>query len=56
MLTDTCPMPWGKHKGKRMIDVPAAYLLWLHTEGKANGDVAAYIDDNMDVLLKETNQ
>jgi len=32
MLSDTSPMPFGKHKGTNMANVPAAYLLWL---GKA---------------------
>lgn len=28
-LTDNSPMPWGKHKGTAMANVPAHYLLWL---------------------------
>jgi hypothetical protein len=26
-------MPWGKHKGRRLLDVPSAYLVWLVEEG-----------------------
>ena len=52
-LTDDCPMPWGKHKGKRMEDVPAKYLVWLWENDKCNGVVKDYIDDNWDALQLE---
>ncbi|MEO5915582.1 MAG: DUF3820 family protein [Luteolibacter sp.] len=53
-LTDNDPMPFGKHKGKRMEDVPANYLLWLHSEGCSNPDVAAYIEESMAALTLES--
>lgn len=31
--TDLDLMPFGKHKGEPMQDVPAHYLRWLWTEG-----------------------
>jgi uncharacterized protein (DUF3820 family) len=31
--TDLDRMPFGKHKGEPMQDVPAHYLRWLWTEG-----------------------
>ncbi len=31
-LTDDSPMPFGKHRGEKMADVPASYLLWLGAE------------------------
>lgn len=55
-LTDTSIMPFGKHKGKRLIDVPAQYLYWLHTECQRNrysNDLHDYIEDNMDAILQE---
>ena len=27
-MTDDSVMPWGKHKGEKLANVPAAYLLW----------------------------
>lgn len=27
--TDATIMPWGKHKGMKLGEVPADYLLWL---------------------------
>lgn len=56
-LDDTDPMPFGKHKGEPMSDVPASYLHWLWTNGlkqKAKTDpVANYIERNLDALKKE---
>ena len=50
-------MPWGKHIGKRLIDVPAKYLLKIR-EDIVNLDkgLLDYIEDNMDVLLKELSE
>ena len=53
-LTDDSPMPWGKHKGVKMANVPAKYLLWLHNDGGLqNGNVKNYILEYLDVLLAE---
>lgn len=49
-MDDNSLMPFGKHKGEKMIDVPAAYLLWLYENGKCYGEVRAYIEDNMQVI------
>lgn len=32
-MNDDDEMPFGKHKGKRMADVPSDYLLWLWDNG-----------------------
>jgi uncharacterized protein (DUF3820 family) len=60
VLQDTDKMPWGKHAGTPMQDVPASYLHWLWTNErdpmsrKAKVDpVAAYIERNMAVLQQE---
>lgn len=52
-LTDNSPMPFGKHKGTAMANVPANYLMWLYNENKCNKKVRDYIDDNLDVLTNE---
>lgn len=52
-LTDTSPMPFGKHKGAPMQDVPASYLHWLWNNGLAEdkrSPVAAYIRENLEAL------
>lgn len=49
-LTDESTMPWGKHKGKKMEEVPADYLLFCYNENKACIRVRKYVEENMDVL------
>jgi uncharacterized protein (DUF3820 family) len=63
MLTDYDPMPFGKHEGKKMIDVPAQYLIWLGsalaTQGKLppkSYQVYEYIEENYEVLQKELEE
>lgn len=53
ILKDTDKMPFGIHKDKRMIDVPAKYLLWLYENDKCNKDVRDYVIYNLDVLKKQ---
>ena len=55
-LEDTDPMPFGKHKGIPMQDVPASYLHYLWQNGmKANltDRVALYIRKSLDALKSE---
>jgi uncharacterized protein (DUF3820 family) len=53
-LTDNSPMPFGKFRGKAMIEVPAHYLLWLYNKGCDHPAVKKYIQENLDALNKET--
>lgn len=50
-------MPFGKHKGIPMQDVPAGYLHWLWNYGMSQktrtSDVADYIQRNITALAKE---
>jgi len=55
VLTDESEMPWGKHKGEEMINVPASYLLWLYDNEKCSGSVLDYIKDNLEALRKEVS-
>ena len=55
-LTDLDKMPWGKHKGVPMQDVPASYLHYLWTTGKEHDKqcpVADYIRRNLAALQQE---
>lgn len=55
-FTDKTPMPFGKHKGIALCNVPAEYLLWLldGTESAlADGLLKDYIIENKEQLLKE---
>ncbi|WP_281167194.1 putative quorum-sensing-regulated virulence factor [Proteiniphilum acetatigenes] len=46
-------MPWGKHKGEKMGNVPAEYLMWLYDNDKCDKAVKDYIEDNLDVIQVE---
>ena len=50
---DQTPMPSGFHKDKKLIDVPAEYLIWCFENNKCNASLRAYIEDNMNVLRDE---
>ncbi len=57
-LTDNDPMPFGKHEGEAMLNVPASYLLWLSKQDWVEEKyplVWAYIEDNYDILQLEVN-
>lgn len=57
ILTDNSPMPFGKHRGKAMVDVPAVYLLWLYNNPSfEDGPVKKYILNNLDVINKEASK
>ena len=46
-------MTFGKHKGEKMANIPADYLLWLFDNNKCFGDLLTYIRANEDNLRKE---
>jgi uncharacterized protein (DUF3820 family) len=52
-MTDQDEMPFGKHKGEKMENVPASYLLWLRDNGLSHPGVKNYVEENLTVLLTE---
>lgn len=55
-LQDTDLMPFGKHQGEPMSDVPASYLHWLWQNGlktDKQSNVADYIRRNLSALRQE---
>jgi len=36
-------MPFGRHKGKPLVDVPTAYLRWLAVEATMEADLRAAV-------------
>lgn len=61
-MKDEDLMPFGKHKGTAMANVPADYLLWLydqpepnynHWSGERSRNVRKYVEANLDGLRKE---
>ena len=33
------PMPFGKYKGKALIDLPEDYVVWFYNKGLPNGEL-----------------
>jgi hypothetical protein len=54
-MTDYTRMTDGIHKGTRMKDVPAAYLLHLSKDA-ANVGLTKYVADNHEVLKLEARR
>jgi uncharacterized protein (DUF3820 family) len=55
-LTDMSLMPFGKHKGEKMSEVPVKYLHWLYTNTEKkpfNTGVFTYIKKNKKALEME---
>jgi len=52
-LSDDDPMPFGKHKGKKMKEVPASYLDWLSDQWKVDTLVRRYIKKNWKAIEAE---
>lgn len=55
-LKDDDLMPSGKHKDKKMINVPATYLIYIYDNDMCNERVKEYIKNNLEVLQKEAKQ
>lgn len=49
-MDDNSIMPFGKHKGKILKDVPDEYLLYIYEEDIAKGDLKEYIIDNLNAI------
>lgn len=54
-LTDNDPCPIGKHKGERMIDVPASWLNWFLENGSP-GNIMDYCIENKEAIALELKQ
>lgn len=55
-FTDTSLMPFGKYKNKRLIDVPAVYLLWLYNNNCNHEGLMKYITENLESLNLEVSK
>lgn len=50
---DNTPMPFGMHKGTKLANVPADYLLYLWANGLSDPLLKAYIKENYAILKDE---
>lgn len=56
-MKDSDLMPFGKHKGEKLGDVPASYLLWLGDQPdvkQRHPELYAYIESGRVHLEKES--
>lgn len=56
MIDDSYTMPFGKHVGKPLKDVPASYLLWFFEQSWSEHqwpELYVYVRDREDELLEE---
>lgn len=55
-LTDDSLMTFGQHRDKKLIRVPAEYLLDLYDNKKAPAGLRVYIKDNLLALKAEASR
>lgn len=51
VIHDKSIMPFGVHSGKKMIEVPDDYLIWIYKNKKATKDILDYVEDTFDETL-----
>ena len=59
IYTDQTKMPFGKHKGMKLIDVPASYLEWLYYNvdlRTKDYKLFRYIEDNWEEIQLEIGE
>lgn len=54
-FTDNSIMPFGLHRGKKLIDVPAEYLIFMSSNSGWNklSSLGRYVTANIDVLKSQ---
>jgi uncharacterized protein (DUF3820 family) len=55
-MDDNSIMPFGKHKGEKLANVPPGYLLYLYDAGYLRGELKKYAEDNIAVLKFQKEQ
>ncbi len=46
------PMPFGKYKGRVLIDLPENYLLWLRREGLPQGRLGTLLALALEIKIE----
>lgn len=55
-LTDKSLMPFGKHKGEALANVPASYLIYIYENFSLPENLKKYIRDNLEGLRQDVKR
>lgn len=55
-MTDNSIITFGIHKGAKLANVPASYLIFLYNQNKCSDGLREYIEDNLELLRKESGK
>lgn len=60
-MKDTDRMSFGKHKGKMLGEIPAAYMLWLYEEMKEKRNpfarqITEYLESNLEYYKQQLDE
>ncbi len=45
-------MPFGKYQGRRLIDIPEEYLLWLRKKGFPSGELGNLLELTLEIKIE----
>ncbi len=45
------PMPFGKYKGRALIDLPEYYVVWFHSEGFPTGELGRLLSQLYEIKV-----
>ncbi len=44
-------MPFGRYKGRALIDLPEPYVVWFHGQGLPSGELGRLLEQLYDIKL-----
>lgn len=51
LATINMEMPFGKYKGRKLIDLPEPYLVWFHQQGFPDGKLGRRLASMYEIKL-----
>ena len=49
-MKETDIMPFGKHKGKPLSEVPHSWFIFMYDRGKLTGEIKLFAEENVPIL------
>lgn len=49
-MTGESIMPFGKHKGKRLDEIPDGYWIYQYDRGQLKGELLKYAEENVSII------